>query len=195
MFGSIGVFEIVLIAGLALMILGPDKFPEFAKISMRTMRDIRKYMSDAQRDIASELNPLKQELDGLKKIDVESYVDDLISDGTDEDMDDDDDGSINLEPDASVIDDWYPEELNEIMPGDDETADRADEATDSDEDSAQEHAGEAVPYESETSESIADDEAVESESVPEREDDFQMTGGYEGREEVVDTSDPERLDG
>ncbi|HIF05099.1 MAG TPA: preprotein translocase, partial [Candidatus Poseidoniales archaeon] len=59
MFGSIGVFEIVLIAGLALMILGPDKFPEFAKISMRTVRDIRKYMSDAQRDIASELNPLK----------------------------------------------------------------------------------------------------------------------------------------
>lgn len=189
MFGSIGIFEIVLIAGVALMILGPDKFPEFAKISMRTVRDIRKYMSDAQRDIASELNPLKQEIDGLKKIDVENYVDGLINDGGDEDLDDD--GSINLEPDASVIDDWYPEDMNEIMPGGDETADMADDASDSTHDPA----GDTVPYESEPSDSVVDDEAVESEPLPERDDDFQMTGGFEGREEVVDTSDPERLDG
>jgi len=33
MFGSIGFTELILIAGVALMVLGPEKFPEFAKMA------------------------------------------------------------------------------------------------------------------------------------------------------------------
>ena len=46
MFGSIGVMELVLIAGVALMVLGPDKFPEFAKMAARLVRDLRSYGTD-----------------------------------------------------------------------------------------------------------------------------------------------------
>ncbi len=145
MFTSVGFLEIAVIGCIALMVLGPEKFPGFAKLSIRTFRDIKKYLSEAQRDIANELNPMKDELNKLKKVDVEGYVEKLI--GEDEDTskdsseeDDDDDGELNVEPHPSTMDDWHPEDQNEIMPGGDETAEMG-------EDSAQEFAGESVPYE------------------------------------------------
>ena len=193
---TIGPLEIVVISVVALMVLCPEKFPGFAKISMRTFRDIKKYMAEAQRDIATELNPMKKELESLKNVDVEGYIeklvgdDDLVSAANHNDDDEDDDGQYNVEPDASVIDDWYPEDENEIMPGGDETADM-------DEDSAQEYTGESVPYED--SSGSADDDATPDESdadsepsMPEREDDFDMAGGFDGREEVVDAENPEQ---
>lgn len=182
MFGSIGMLEIALIAGVALMVLGPEKFPEFAKLSMRTVRDIRKYVSDAQREIATELNPLKKELNEFKKVDVEDYVENLIGDDTTA-GDDDDDGSINLEPDASVIDDWYPEELNEIMPGGDETAETSEEPDDK-------------PTEDSTENTIEGSVAYGAELVESSEEDASdSTEDESAREEIVDENDPERLDG
>ncbi|PCJ67054.1 MAG: hypothetical protein COA73_00095 [Candidatus Hydrogenedentota bacterium] len=104
MFGSIGITELILIAGIALMVLGPDKFPEFAKLAMRSMRDVRKYVADAQHEIAKELDPMKKSLNEVSKIDPEAYLDNLIGDNDDDD-DADDDGSVNLEPELT------PEEL------------------------------------------------------------------------------------
>lgn len=192
MFSSIGFFEIVLIAGVALMVLGPEKFPEFAKISMRTFKDLRKYMTTIQRDIATELNPMKKELNSLKKIDVERYVDNLIKDDKPKNVDKpedypDDDGAYNVEPDSSVVNDWYPEDQNEIMPGGDETAPV-------DEDSAQEHDRGAVPYKAPTDNGNGHTTEEADASAPEREDDFDLTGGFGNREEVVDTDNPERTD-
>jgi sec-independent protein translocase protein TatB len=72
--------EIMVFAGIALVIIGPDKFPGFAKIAIRTMKDIRGYVADAQRDIAKEIIPVKKELDKLAKIDPEKYIDSLTGD-------------------------------------------------------------------------------------------------------------------
>ena len=99
MFGSIGVMELVIIAGVALMILGPDKFPDFAKMGARFVRDIRSYGNEIQREIAKEIKPVQKELDELTKIDPEKYIDSLVGD-----EDEEDDGSINLEPDPSDMD-------------------------------------------------------------------------------------------
>ena len=84
MFGSIGITEIMLIAGIALIFLGPEKFPEFAKIMARTVRDIRGYVQDAQKDIAEELKPIKKELDKLSSVDPEAYLEKLADAADDE---------------------------------------------------------------------------------------------------------------
>jgi len=98
MFGSIGVMELIIIAGVALMVLGPDKFPEFAKMAARLVRDLRSYGNEIQREIAKEIKPVQKELDDLTKIDPEKYIDSLIGD----DEDEEDDGTINPEPDPSA---------------------------------------------------------------------------------------------
>lgn len=186
MFGSIGIFEIVMVAGVALLVLGPEKFPEFAKLSMRTMRDVRKYISDAQRDIANELDPLKKEIGDIRRVDVEDYVDRLVHDDDDED---DDSTPYNPEPEPSVIDDWYPDEEGEKKAGDDETADLGDdgdEAIGPDEDSAQEYVSGSVPYDV----TAGDDAGYIEEPVE---------GGASREEPSISEDpgedDPERLDG
>ncbi len=98
MFGSIGMMELVVLAGVALMILGPDKFPEFAKMAARLVRDLRSYGQEIQSEIAKEIKPVKKELDDLTKIDPEKYIDSLIGDD-----DEEDDGTINPEPDPSAM--------------------------------------------------------------------------------------------
>lgn len=74
---GVGFGEMVLIAGVALVVIGPEKFPEFAKIALRTFRDLRGYVEDAKRDISKELRPLKQEVNELSRINPEDYIDSL----------------------------------------------------------------------------------------------------------------------
>ena len=97
MFGSIGFIELIIIAGVALMVLGPDKFPEFAKMAARLVRDLRSYGQEIQSEIAKEIKPVQKELNDLRKIDPEKYIDSLVGD------DEEDDDSINLEPDPSTM--------------------------------------------------------------------------------------------
>lgn len=80
MFGSIGFTEILVIAAVALVILGPDKFPGHAKIAMRFIRDIRGYWDEAKRDLAQELKPVKKEIKELEKYKPEDYLDTMITD-------------------------------------------------------------------------------------------------------------------
>jgi len=79
MFNSIGVGEIVVIAVIALIIMGPEKFPEFAKIAMRAFRDIRGYVDDIKKEMANELNPVKREINQLSRYKPEEYIDKLAS--------------------------------------------------------------------------------------------------------------------
>ncbi len=138
MLSSIGMFEMILIAGIALMVLGPEKFPQVAKVAIRTFRDFKKYMSEAQRDIANELNPMKDELNSIKKVDVEDYVEKLL--GTDDsETDEDSNGDVAADSDSDNTDDWHPEDRNEKMP-------EVPETSEVDEDSAQEFVGDTVPY-------------------------------------------------
>jgi Tat protein translocase TatB subunit len=73
---DINMGEMVLIAAIALVVFGPDKFPDFAKIVLRTVRDLRGYVDDIQKEVSKELKPLKKELDKISR-DSEKYMDTL----------------------------------------------------------------------------------------------------------------------
>ncbi|OQC08312.1 MAG: Sec-independent protein translocase protein TatB [Candidatus Hydrogenedentes bacterium ADurb.Bin101] len=71
--------EMILIAAIALIVIGPEKFPDFAKIALRTMRDLRGYVDDIQNEVSKELKPLKKEIDTLSR-DSQKYIDTLSKD-------------------------------------------------------------------------------------------------------------------
>ena len=79
MFGSLGIGELILLAGLALVIIGPEKFPEFVKIVMRAMRDLRSYVDETKRDIAKEIEPVKKEIEDLSRIRPDDYIESLTN--------------------------------------------------------------------------------------------------------------------
>ena len=81
---GLGPFEIMLLAAIALVVIGPEKFPEFAKIVMRTIRDLRTYVSDVQNDIAKELRPVEKEVRNISRYDPESYIETLTRDDEEE---------------------------------------------------------------------------------------------------------------
>lgn len=104
MFGSIGMTEVIIIAGVALVVMGPERFPEFAKIVMRTFRELRGYWEDTKRDIQKELRPVKDEVRKLQQYDPEDYLDALTSGDDEEDAEDEEDGDEEDEeegPEAS----------------------------------------------------------------------------------------------
>lgn len=71
---GIGFFEMVVLAVIALVVMGPEKFPDFAKIVIRTVRDLRGYVDDVKTDLAKELKPVKKELDKLSRYDMNTYL-------------------------------------------------------------------------------------------------------------------------
>lgn len=77
MFGNLGMSEIMIIAVVALVVLGPEKFPEYAKIALRAYRDFRGYIDDIKREMAQELKPVKEEIRELARHNPEEYIDDL----------------------------------------------------------------------------------------------------------------------
>lgn len=80
---GIGIGEMIVIAGIALVIIGPEKFPEFAKICVRTIRDLRSYVEETKDELRKELTPIKKEIDEVKRYDPESYID-ALTDSRDE---------------------------------------------------------------------------------------------------------------
>lgn len=74
---GIGFGEMILIAGIALVVIGPEKFPDFAKLLIRTVRDLRGYVDEIKTEVSRELKPLKKEMDSLSRIDPEKYIDSL----------------------------------------------------------------------------------------------------------------------
>jgi len=79
MFGSVGFSEMLVIAALGLILLGPEQFPKYAKMAARFMRDLRAYANEVQSEIAKEINPLTKNLTDLKRINPEAYLDKLIA--------------------------------------------------------------------------------------------------------------------
>ncbi len=71
---GIGFGEMIIIAGVALVIIGPEKFPEFAKIVLRTVRDLRGYVEEAKRDLSQELKPIQRELEDVSRHNPEDYM-------------------------------------------------------------------------------------------------------------------------
>jgi Tat protein translocase TatB subunit len=73
MFG-IGMPELLVIAGLALLLIGPKKLPDLAKSIGRTLGELRKAADDLKGSISEEINTIKDDLpnqaelqDALKK--------------------------------------------------------------------------------------------------------------------------------
>jgi sec-independent protein translocase protein TatB len=196
MFSSIGFLEILLITGVALMVLGPEKFPEFAKIAMRGVRDVRKYMTEAQREITKELNPLKDELQDITRMNPESYLDDILKED-----DHDDDSPLNPEPHPDDMD-WMSDPYGDSSA---ETSDQADSSTldssseifGSDEGQALEEgsAEESVEYNLYGAETEGADPSGVYGVESEPEDDFDLTGGFDGGEGTQTIEEEKPLDG
>jgi len=87
---GIGMWELIVIGGVALVFIGPEKFPDFAKIVIRTVRDLRGYVDDVKSEVVSEINPLKKEMNRLSRIDPEKYIDALVGKDDDEEGEEDD---------------------------------------------------------------------------------------------------------
>lgn len=73
MFG-IGFGEWIFIGAVALVIMGPERFPELAKLFIRTTRDLRGYWDDIKDDISKEMKPVKKELTKLSRLDSDQYL-------------------------------------------------------------------------------------------------------------------------
>lgn len=71
---GIGMGEMIIIGIIALIVIGPEKFPDFAKIALRTMRDLRGYVDEIQGEVTKEFKPIKSELNKLSR-DSKSYID------------------------------------------------------------------------------------------------------------------------
>ena len=74
---NIGAPELMVIAVIALIILGPEKFPTQAKVFLRMIRELREHWDDAKRDIMKELNPVKSEFRDLRRFKPEELLDRL----------------------------------------------------------------------------------------------------------------------
>ena len=79
MFMGMGMFEIVIIAGVALVVVGPEKFPPFAKAVFKTIRDLRTQIEQTQREITKEMQPIQKEMRELRKHKPEDYIDGLTA--------------------------------------------------------------------------------------------------------------------
>ena len=77
MFGNLGMGELIIIAGIALVVIGPEKFPEFAKIALRAYRDLRGYVDDIKHEMAEEMKPVHNELRQLSKYNPEDYIENV----------------------------------------------------------------------------------------------------------------------
>ena len=75
---GIGMGEMIFIAVIALVVLGPEKFPQYAKMFLRAFKDFRGYMDEVKTDVAREINPLRRELDKLNRTDPEKLIDTLM---------------------------------------------------------------------------------------------------------------------
>lgn len=115
MIGNLGMGEIILIAGLALVVIGPEKFPEFAKIALRAFRDARGYVDDIKREMSEELRPIKNEVRQLSRYNPEDYVESLTKAVTSLDGEETD-TSEDVPPDEA--DDESPEQADVAAAGD-----------------------------------------------------------------------------
>lgn len=119
---SLGVGEILLLAGIALVVIGPDKFPEFAKIVLRTLRDLKGYVNEVKQDITAELRPVEREITKLSRYEPEAYIDALMRGEEEESPSatEQANSSPNAQPPSSGSEDHATrDQRHELSPGDD----------------------------------------------------------------------------
>jgi Tat protein translocase TatB subunit len=67
MFG-IGMPELLVILGLALLLIGPKKLPQLAKSLGKTMGELRKASDDLKDTISEEIEPIKDEIPDRREL-------------------------------------------------------------------------------------------------------------------------------
>ena len=103
MFGNLGMSELIIIGAIALVVIGPEKFPEFAKIAMRAYRDLRGYVDDIKRELAEEIKPVQREIRELAKYNPEDYIEHMakaVAAIDDDDEAEKKEGASNPEPEV-----------------------------------------------------------------------------------------------
>ena len=103
MFGNLGMSELIIIGAIALVVIGPEKFPEFAKIAMRAYRDLRGYVDDIKREMAEEIKPVQREIQQLAQYNPEDYIEHMakaVAAIDDDDATEKKEGASNPEPEV-----------------------------------------------------------------------------------------------
>jgi sec-independent protein translocase protein TatB len=67
MFG-IGMPELLVIAALALLLIGPKKLPQIAKSLGKTLGELRKAADDLKDTISSEIDPIRDEIPDKREL-------------------------------------------------------------------------------------------------------------------------------
>ncbi|HJU98899.1 MAG TPA: sec-independent translocase [Jiangellaceae bacterium] len=89
---DIGAPEVLVVLIVALLVFGPDRLPEMARQAGSWMRDLRRMVANARRDLSDELGVDAADLSKLRNLDPKSYVRRNVLDGVDLDLGLDDDG-------------------------------------------------------------------------------------------------------
>ena len=62
MFFDIGPLELIALAVIAMLVLGPDKLPRYAADAARVLRQVRRMANDAKSELSRELGPELQDI-------------------------------------------------------------------------------------------------------------------------------------
>ena len=85
---DIGTGELLALAVLALLVLGPEKLPQYAAEAARFIRQLRKMANEARTEVTRELGPELEGLD-LRDLNPRSLVRKHLLDPLDDDDDED----------------------------------------------------------------------------------------------------------
>ena len=75
-FFGVGPLELLVIAVLALIFIGPQRLPDVIRQVMRAIRELREYAGQVQEELTSELSEVREELEGVAR-DVNRFADDV----------------------------------------------------------------------------------------------------------------------
>ena len=88
---DVGPLEILVLLIVGLLVFGPDRLPEMARQAGSWLRDLRRMVANARRDLSDGLGVDETDLRKLQNINPKSYVRRNVLDGLDLDLGLDDD--------------------------------------------------------------------------------------------------------
>jgi Tat protein translocase TatB subunit len=88
---DVGPLEILVLLIVGLLVFGPDRLPEMARQAGSWLRDLRRMVANARRDLSDGLGVDEAELRKLQNINPKTYVRRNVLDGLDLDLGLDDD--------------------------------------------------------------------------------------------------------
>ncbi|QNE21397.1 twin-arginine translocase subunit TatB [Kribbella qitaiheensis] len=78
---DIGLPEMLVIAVIAIVVLGPDRLPEFVRTAARLLNQVRGMAANAQKDLRDELGPEFADLD-VRELNPRTFIRKHLLEGT-----------------------------------------------------------------------------------------------------------------